>query len=91
MSLDSKFEQITWADWEDSYWIETISMFELLLFVRVHKPSEKPENPRRLPQKHKEYMNTPYIKGEDGFVYIQQRDRVSGEISLEPIYTLKGG
>jgi len=85
-----RFEQITWEDWENSYWIETISMFETLLFVKVHRPLIPIENPNRTPEKHKEYMTTPYVKGEDGFVYIQLRNKFSGEIYMEPIYTLQG-
>lgn len=84
-----KFEQITWEDWENSYWIETISMFETLLFVKVHKLPEPIANPKRATEKHKEYMSTPYTKGEDGFVYIQLRDKFTGETYLEPIYTLQ--
>ncbi|HLE52693.1 MAG TPA: hypothetical protein VI755_11560 [Anaerolineales bacterium] len=88
--IPDRFEQITWDDWDRSYWIETISTYAPLLFIRAYTPPGTIDNPRRAPEKNKGYMTTPYIRGEDAFVYVQIRNGITGQISLEPIYTLKG-
>lgn len=86
----SEFEQILWEDWISAYWIPTITMQEDILFVLVHK-SVQPSllKSKKANEEAEAEITTEYTEGEDGYTYAQRRDPITGEMYLEPIYTLK--
>jgi hypothetical protein len=88
-TIETEFEQITWDEWINNYWIETISMFPPRVFVRVSAYSHKGKNERRPIRKYETMLTTAYVPGEDGFTYI--KTLVLGEIVLEPIYKTRKG
>lgn len=85
------FEQITWDEWINSYWIQTISLYESPLYLRVRQVTGLSSKHHRIPESKRDAMETGFVQGEDGFVYAQYRDRLTSEIYHEPIYTLRTG
>lgn len=85
---DSKFEKISWDEWTSSFWVETISMYDVSLFVRAFQLRGIDAKPNRIPFQRKNEM-AGFVRGDDGFTYILRHDRLLGSTYHEPVYTLK--
>jgi len=83
MSIPQEFQQILWDDWINCYWVEAISQYEPILFLKVfmfkHQDEKKPD------LKGEEEIITQYIRGDNGFVYKQTMPN-RGDVVLVPIY-----
>ncbi len=83
MSLPQEFQQILWDDWVSCYWVDTISLYEPILFLKVfnfkHQDEKKPD------LKGEKEITIQYIRGDDGFTY-KQTAPAMGVVVLVPIY-----
>ena len=83
MSKPHEFQQILWDDWINCYWVEAISQYEPILFLKVFKFKHQDEKKPNL--KGEEEILIQYIQGDDGFTY-KQTMPTRGNIVLVPIY-----
>lgn len=83
MTNPSGLQQILWDDWINCYWVEVLSQYEPIVFLKVFK--FKHENDKKPDLKGETIINEQYIRGEDGFVY-KQTMPTRGDVVLVPLY-----
>lgn len=86
MPAPAELEQILWTEWLDHYWIETISMLDPKVFVKACRHKHSDNGTVHTPSAKASSLTTCYFAGDDGYVYYNYRDPVTGEIITEPIY-----
>lgn len=90
MTMPGDFQQITWDEWVNHYWIPTISLYAPLVFVKACPHSHEGHiNGHRKAPHGDQIMTTPFVMGEDGFVYEVYKAAPGQPEELKPIYKIE--
>lgn len=82
INLDN-LQQILWEDWASGYWIETISQYEPIIFLKIGDQSHKDQDNLVRQPSGENVLFVAFVEGEDGFTYKMTKN---GRV---PVYTPK--